>query len=71
MTDDDYIKDIRALLADIKPLVEDDYPPGSEADRAAASARLRLSAVRGELERVASNLHAWQPRGAPGPGETK
>lgn len=72
---EDYIKDIRALLTEIKPLLESDYQLGSEADQAAASARLRLSAVRSELERVNRNLHEWQPsavsQAEPGPRETK
>lgn len=61
------IKDIRAILTDIKPLVERDYEDGSQASVAAYAARQRLMAIRAELEQVQRNLHQWQP----GPSETK
>jgi len=68
------ITDIRRLLTEIKPLLEKEYHQGGPAYQAAASARLRLAAVREELERVARNLHTWQAGTAaprPGPSETK
>ena len=68
------IADIRRLLTEIKPLLEKEYQAGGPAYQAAASARLRLTAVRDELERVARNLHTWQAGMAgpkPGPSETK
>ncbi len=61
------IKDIRAILTDIKPLVEDEYEDGSQASVAAYAARQRLRAIRAELEQVRRNLRQWTP----GPSETK
>jgi hypothetical protein len=64
---EDYIRDIRQLLTDIKPLLAEATEEGSPASVATFSAEQSLASVRSQLRYVLENLRRWQP----GPTETK